>query len=165
KLWAIASVVHSFVNAAEGQPTSVEKAEIREFKSGAEWTNIMEKQGFYRVSNQALVLKDDPTQNAMMIFAKKPQTKNDLEQIMNARKDCNRPKEGSRYTWIEWGNVNFSKEYANFVQNHHSYAFNYIGYLRQHWKHFFYFVKESFQDEDVTFCHSLFNDGMAMNLF
>lgn len=164
KIVAIASVVHSFVNAANGESSAVETKEVREFKSAAFWTRVMEKQGFKRVSAKALILKDDPTQNAMMAFSKTPQTKADLLQLVDTRVDCQRPREGSRSTWIEWGNVRFAKDYAAFIQNHHAYAFNYIGYMRQHWKHFYHFFKESLKDTQ-SLKASILNEGMAMNLF
>jgi hypothetical protein len=41
---------------------------------------------------------------------------------------------GTRATWIEWGNVRFSKQYAHYIQDHHAYAFDFIGHMRQHWQ-------------------------------
>lgn len=165
ELKAIAAVVHSFVNAADGTKWEVESQEIREFKSEDEWTDLMEKHGFTRISPKALVLKDDPTENAMMAFVKAPQTLEELKQAIAYRNDCTRPKEGSRSTWIEWGNVRYSKQYADYVQDHHAYAFDYIGHMRQHWKHFYYFVKESLKDKNVSLWHSIFCDAMLMNSF
>ena len=48
-LHAIASVVHSFVNAANKTPWEVEKNEIRAFKSAQDWTALMEKHQFIRI--------------------------------------------------------------------------------------------------------------------
>lgn len=164
-LRAIASVVHTFVNAAEGSSWEIESQEVREFKSCDKWTQLMQKHGFTRISDKALVLKDDPTENAMMAFVKTPANLEELKQAISYRSDCTRPKEGTRATWIEWGNVRFSKQYASFIQNHHAYAFDYIGHLRQHWQHFYQFFKESVKDKDVRLQDLLFSDNMAMNAF
>lgn len=164
-LKAIAAVVHTFVNAADGVKWEVEKKEVREFKSEQEWTQLMEKHGFKRISPDSLVLKDDPTENALFAFVKKPTTLSDLKQAIGYRNDCQRPKEGTRATWIEWGNVRYSKQYAQYLQNHHSYAFDSIGHLRQHWKYFYHFVKESLSDPDISAKHLLLSDNMVMNLF
>lgn len=160
----IAAGVHTFVNVNE-EPWEVESKEIRDFRSMAEWTQFMEAHGFTRITPKALILKDDPTANAMTAFVKTPKTIDELKQAMSYRNDCLRPKDGTRATWIEWGNVRFSKQYAEFVQDHHDYAFDYIGHLRQHWKHFYYYVKESLHDKDVKLKDLIFSDNMAMNLF
>lgn len=164
-LKAIAAVVHTFVNASDGVKWEVEKKEIREFKSAKEWTQLMENHGFKRISNQELVLKDDPTENAMFAFVKAPTSLEELRQAISYRNDCKRPKEGSRATWIEWGNVRFSKQYAEYIQNHHAYAFDYVGHLRQHWKHFYNFLTESVKDPEINLKDLIFSDNMAMNLF
>jgi hypothetical protein len=162
---AIATVVHTFVNAADGVSWEIESKEIREFKSLDEWTTLMKRHGFKLVSNQKLVLENDPTQNAMFAFVKEPTTLEELKQAISYRNDCTRPKEGTRATWIEWGNVRFSKQYAEYIQNHHAYAFDYIGHLRQHWQHFFSFIKECRHDKEVRLKDVLLSDNMAMNLF
>lgn len=164
-LEAIASVVHTFVNAADGVSWESEQKEIREFKSLNEWTTLMENHGFKRISPQELVLPEDPTENAMIAFIKNPTNLEELKETISYRNDCARPKEGTRATWIEWGNVRFSKQYAHYVQNHHAYAFDFIGHMRQHWQHFYYFLKESLKDPDVRLKDLLFSDNMAMNLF
>lgn len=165
ELKAIASVVHTFVNAADGVSGEIEKKEIREFKSLDEWTELMEKHGFKRISKQELVLEDDPTENAMWAFVKAPTNLDELREAIDYRNDCTRRKEGTRATWIEWGNVRFSKQYAEYIQNHHDYAFDYIGHMRQHWQHFYHFLKESIQDKDVRLRDLIFSDNMMMNLF
>lgn len=165
QLKAIAAVVHTFVNASEGASWEIEGNEIREFKSLTDWTQFMGEHGFVAVSKKFHVLKDDPTENAMFAFVKQPQTLEELRQAISYRNDCTRPKEGTRATWIEWGNVRFSKKYAEYTQNHHAYAFDFIGHMRQHWTHFYYFVKESLKDKEVSLTHSIFCDAMLMNLF
>lgn len=162
---AIAAVVHTFVNAADGVSWEVEKKEIREFKSAEEWTALMQRHGFTRISNEALVLKDDPTENAMMAFVKAPTTLEELQQAISYRNDCTRTKDGTRGTWIEWGNVRFAKQYAAFIQNHHAYAFDYIGHIRQHWKHFYHYMKESIQDPEISLKDLLLSDNFSMNMF
>lgn len=162
---AIAAVVHTFVNAADGVSWEVENKEVREFKSADEWKAFMQAHGFTPISNQTLVLKDDPTENAMMAFIKTPTSFEELRQVINYRNDCTRPKDGTRATWIEWGNVRFAKQYASYIQNHHAYAFDYIGHMRQHWKHFFYYLKESVKDPEVNLKDLLLSDNIAMNLF
>lgn len=165
ELKSIASLVHTFVNIAGDVSWEVESKEVREFKSMDEWTRIMERHGFTRISPKSLVLKDDPTANAMTAFVKTPKTVDELKAAINYRSDCTRPKEGTRATWIEWGNVRSSKQYAQFIQNHHSYAFDYIGHMRQHWKHFYHFVKETLNDKDADKKISMQFDNLAMNLF
>lgn len=162
---AIAAVVHTFVNAAEGVSWEVEKQEIREFKSADEWTALMQAHGFTRVSNETLVLKDDPTENAMMAFVKTPTSLAELKQAISYRNDCTRSKDGTRGTWIEWGNVRFAKQYAAFIQDHHSHAFDYIGHMKQHWKHFYHYMKESIKDPEISLKDLLLSDNMSMNLF
>ncbi len=164
-LRAIASVVHSFVNAADGVSWEVESKEVREFKSSEEWTQLMQTHGFTRISEKALVLPEDPTENAMMAFVRTPTNLEELQQAISYRNDCTRPKNGTWATWIEWGNVRFSKQYAEFIQDHHNYAFDYVGHMRQHWRHFYQFLKESINDNDMKLKDVLFSDNMAMNLF
>lgn len=162
---AIATVVHTFVNAAAGVKWEIENREIRNFQSLDEWTALIEKHGFTRISPKHLVLKDDPTENGMIAFVKNPTNLDELRQAAAYRNDCTRAKEGTRATWIEWGNVRFSKQYAEFIQDHHSYAFDFIGHLRQHWQHFYHFVKESMNDKEIKFRDLVFSDNMAMNMF
>lgn len=162
---ALASVVHSFVNAADHIPWKVESKEIRTFKSIEDWTTFMQSHGFTRISKESLVLKDDPTQNAMIAFVKTPKTLEELKTAISYRNDCTRPKQGTRATWIEWGNVRSSKQYADFIQNHHAYAFDFIGHIRQHWQHFYHFITESRQDPDIRLKDLVFSNDMAMNLF
>ncbi|MDR2539921.1 MAG: class I SAM-dependent methyltransferase [Chlamydiales bacterium] len=162
---ALASVVHSFVNAADHIPWEVEHKEVRTFKSIENWSTFMQSHGFTRISQEVLVLKDDPTQNAMIAFVKTPKTMEELKTAIFYRNDCTRPKRGTRATWIEWGNVRSSKQYADFIQNHHAYAFDFIGHIRQHWQHFYHFIRESKQDPDTRLKDLIFSNDMAMNLF
>lgn len=164
-LKAIAAVVHAFVNAENGVSWEVESQEVREFKSEEEWTQLMENHGFKRISNESLVLDQDPTENAMFAFIKKPTSLEELKEAISYRNDCTRPKEGTRATWIEWGNVRFSNEYADYIQDHHSYAFDFVGHMRQHWQHFFFFLKECINDKEICFKDVLFSNNMGMNLF
>ena len=162
---AIAAVVHSFVNAADGVEWKIEEKEVREFKSVAEWVRLMEKHRFTCLSNDRLVLKDDTTENALFGFVKSPNSLEELRQAIAYRNDCQRTKIGTRATWLEWGNVRSSKAYAEYIQSHHAYAFDHIGHLRQHWQHFFQFFKESYQDPEVPLKDLLFSDNMVVNLF
>ena len=162
---AIASVVHSFVNAADGVSLSVEEKEVREFYSLDDWTDFMENHGFTRISPESLVLTDDPTKNAMFAFVKTPKTLNDLKHAMHYLKNSVRPREGTQATWIEWGNVRFAKQYAEHIQTKSASSFDYIGHLRQHWQHFYHFVKESVIDPEQSKKDLFFSDSMAMNLF
>ncbi|MBS0634024.1 MAG: class I SAM-dependent methyltransferase [Verrucomicrobia bacterium] len=161
KLAAMVSVVHSFVNAANKTPWAVESKEVRDFQSLDHWKKLLEKHKFVQVTPEQLVLKDDPTQNAMMAFVKAPENLEELRQAAHYRSDCVRPQDGTRATWIEWGNVRYSKQYAEFVQNHHSYDFDYIGHLRQHWRYVYEYIKESKRAN----CFKPFSDNMAMNVF
>ena len=161
----IASVVHTFVNATAKISPEIERKEIREFKSLDEWTALMENQGFERISPEGLILKDDPTANAMIAFVKKPKNWGELQQAISYRSDAQRSKQGTRATWIEWGNVRSSKQYAEFIQTHPSYAFDFIGHLGQHWKYFHEFWKESRNDPEIRLKDLVFSGDMAMNQF
>jgi hypothetical protein len=163
-LAAIVSVVHTFVNAANAVSPEIENREVREFQSSAQWTEVMKRHHFTPISNKNLVLKDDPTENGMMAFVRTPETLDELRQAIQYRSDCTRPIEGTRATWIEWGNVRFSKQYAEFIQNHHAYAFDYLGHMSQHWEYFYHYVKESMQD-GLSLKDLVLSDNMAMNLF
>lgn len=165
KVAAIASMVHTFVNIADKQPWEVESKEVRNFVSMETWEKYLRRSGFTRVSPKCLVLKDDPTENGMAIFVKTPKTVDELKSAMQYRTDGLRSKQGTRATWIEWGNVRSAKEYASFLQNHHAFAFDYIGHLRQHWQHFYHYVKENLKDPEVSNLGFLFSGDMAMNLF
>lgn len=159
-LRAIVSVVHSFVNAADGVSPEIEQAEIREFKSLSAWTDRMSEAGFTRVSpEKGLVIQDDPTENGMMLFVKAPQNLKELREASRYRADAIRPVDGTRATWIEWGNVRFAKNYAEFIQTHHAYAFDYIGHIKQHFTHFREYLKGK------SFTQVLKADNLAMNLF
>ncbi|MBM3193818.1 MAG: FAD-binding protein [Chlamydiae bacterium] len=159
-LRAIVSVVHSFVNAADGVSPEIEQAEIREFKSLSAWTDKMNEAGFTRVSpEKGLVIQDDPTENGMMLFVKAPQNLKELREAAKYRAHAIRPVDGTRATWIEWGNVRFSKSYAEFIQTHHAYAFDYIGHIKQHFTHFKEYMKGK------SFIEALKADNLAMNLF
>ncbi len=168
-LWAIASVVHSFVNAADGVAWDVEKSEVREFHSAEYWTRFMEGHHFTRISPDNLILKDDPTQNGMMAFVRNPTNLSELQQAAQYRKDCVRSPDGTRATWIEWGNVRYSKQFAEFTQTRHAYAFDYIGHLKQHWNYFSSYITESRKDlplRDMIFAGNFaLTDNFAMNLF
>jgi hypothetical protein len=159
-LRAIVSVVHSFVNAADGVLPEVESLEVREFKSLDAWTEVMGQQGFTRVSGEkGVVLEDDPTENGMMLFIKAPQNLEELREAAKYRANALRPIDGTKATWIEWGNVRFAKNYAQFIQTHHAYAFDYIGHIKQHFTHFKEYMKGR------SFTEALKADNLAMNLF
>ena len=163
KLHAIASVVHSFVNAANGTPWEVEKNEIRAFKSAQEWVKFMEKHQFIRVSPKQLILKDDPTRNAMMAFVRKPQNLEELKIAAKYRKDSVRPVDGTKATWLEWANVRYSKQFASFIQGHHVHAFDYIGHLKQHWTHFTHYFCAA--RKDLSRKEVIMSENFGMNLF
>ncbi len=158
---AIVSVVHSFVNASDNVPWAIESKEVREFHTLDYWTKLLEKHNFTRVSKEALVLQDDPTNNAMMAFIRAPQNLDELKTAAAYRNDIDRPKDGTKATWIEWGNVRYSKQYAEFLQDHHAYAFDYVGHLRQHFRYVAEYIKESKRDNSFT----LRSDNFAMNVF
>jgi len=160
---SIASLVHTFVNAADGVSWNVERNEVRDFRSLNDWTKFMKAHNFTRISLDSLILKCDPTKNAMAAFVKNPENLNELRQTTKYRKD-NRTKDYGRSTWIEWGNVRFSNQYADFIQDHHSYAFDYIGHMRQHFKHFYYYIKDCLNDE-IKLKDIIFSDNFGMNLF
>lgn len=162
-LHAIASVVHSFVNAANGVKWEVEKREVREFHSAKHWTEVMRAHNLKRVSNKNLILEDDPTKNGMMAFVKTPQNLKELRSASRMRKDCVRSPDGTRATWIEWGNVRYSKQFAEFIQTRHAYAFDYLGHLKQHMHYFTTYLQES--RKEMPLKNILFSDNFAMNLF
>lgn len=162
---AIASMVHTFVNIAGGVSWDVEQKEVRNFISMTRWEDLLKRNGITRINRKCLILKDDPTDNGMAIFVKTPKTVDELKSAMQYRPEGLRPKQGTRATWLEWGNVRSSREYANFIQRHHAYEFDYVGHLRQHWQHFYHYVKEGLKDPDVSFTDLVFSGDMAMNLF
>ena len=163
ELKALVSVVHSFVNAASGVPWNVENREIRCFKSGDDWKELMKKHDFIHVPKELLVLQDDPTNNGMMAFVKPPQNVEELKIAGRYRKDCFRSADSTRATWIEWGNVRYAKQFAQFTQTKHSYAFDYIGHLRQHYSYFTHYLDES--RHDLGWKEIICSDNFAMNLF
>lgn len=163
ELQAMASAVHTFVNATSGVHWDVESREVRDFRSNEYWTGLMERHGFKRVLERNLVLQDDPTLNGMSIFVRSPTNLPELQAAARYRKSCVRPIEGTKATWIEWGNVRYSKQYAEFVQTRHSYAFDFIGHLRQHWTHFSQFMKH--WKRDCPSKRSFFPHDFSMNLF
>jgi SAM-dependent methyltransferase len=165
KIKAIAAVVHSFVNAVDGVSLEKESLEVRNFQPESYWTQLMERQGFTRIDTKSLILQDDPTRNAMMAFIKTPKNAEELSKAAHYQKEFHKSPTGSYATWIEWGNVRFSKSYAEFIQKHHSYAFDHIGHAVQHWIHFYQMMKASYKKEDAPISHTIFSDSMMMNLF
>lgn len=165
RIKSLASVVHSFVNAVDGLSLEAENAEISNFQPEEYWKNLLMKQGFIQLNQKSLVLKDDPTENAMTAFVRAPSTKEEVEQAALYQKKYKRSSIGSYATWVEWGNVRFEKQYAEFIQDHHSYAFDHIGHIRQHWTHFYNTIKCSLKQPDVGIKDLLFSDNTAMNLF
>lgn len=163
ELQAIASVVHSFVNASNGVTWDAEAREVREFHSAGDWTQFMQSHGFTRIFPDNLILQDDPTQNGMMAFVRNPTNFAELQIAAKYRKDCVRSPDGTRATWIEWGNVRYSKQFAEFIQTKHSYAFDYIGHLKQHWNYFTNYIQES--RKDLSLKSIIFSDNFAMNFF
>ncbi len=164
ELRSMVSVVHSFVNAADQEPWEVESLEVRNFKSMDGWAKFMENHQFTRISPEFLVLKNDPTQNGMALFAKTPQNIEELRAATQMLKNSTRAKNAHAATWIEWGNVRSSKQYAEFIQNHHSYAFDYLGQMRQHWEHAYAYIKFS-REEGVSLRELIFSSDFVMNLF
>lgn len=161
---AIASVVHSFVNAVDGVFLKQEEAEIRNFQPESYWQNLMERNGFTRIDKQGLILPEDPTQNAMMAFVKAPKRADEVEEAACYQENYLRSKVGSYATWIEWGNVRFSKQYAEFIQTNHAKDFDFTGHIYQHWTHFYHFIKKSLEVPGVDLKDLIFSDKMAMNL-
>ncbi len=157
---ALVSVVHSFVNAADGVPYQEEADEVREFKTAADWTAIMQQHGFVKVAGgNGLVLEDDPTANGMMAFVKAPTSLEELQEAARYRANAIRPIDATKATWLEWGNVRFSKAYAEFIRTHHAYEFDYLGHMGQHITHFKQYLKGR------SFRQILKADNLPMNLF
>lgn len=163
ELQALVSVVHSFVNAAAGVTWDAESKEIRSFQSEDNWKEFMERHHFIQVPHPAEVLTDDPTQNGMMAFVKAPQNLQDLKIAAKYRKDSYKTPDSTRATWIEWGNVRYAKQFAEFIQDHHASAFDYIGHLKQHWTHFTNYLTES--RRDLSWGQLICSDNFATSLF
>lgn len=163
ELQALVSVVHSFVNAAAGVTWDAESKKIRLFQSEDYWKKFMERHHFIYVPHPAEVLTDDPTQNGMMAFVKAPQNLEDLKIAAKYRKDSYKTPDSTRATWIEWGNVRYAKQFAEFIQDHHASAFDYIGHLRQHWTHFTNYLTES--RRDLSWQQIICSDNFATSLF
>ncbi|MBX9744245.1 MAG: methyltransferase domain-containing protein [Chlamydiales bacterium] len=162
-LHAMVSVVHSFVNATSREPWEVERKEVREFHSADHWTELLKRHQFIKISPDCLVLENDPTQNGMMVFVKEPTNLEELQIASRYRKDCVRPVDGTRATWIEWGNVRYAKQFAEFIQTRHWYAFDYMGHLKQHWQYFTHYLKGA--RKDLSLGQIIFSDNFAMNVF
>ncbi|MDP1609093.1 MAG: methyltransferase domain-containing protein [Chlamydiales bacterium] len=162
-LHAIVSVVHSFVNATDGASWEAESKEVREFHSADHWTQLLKRHQFAQISPDPLILENDPTQNGMMAFVKEPANIEELQIASRYRKDCVRPADGTRATWIEWGNVRYAKQFAEFIQTRHWYAFDYIGHLKQHWQYFTHYLKGA--RKDLSLGQIVFSDNFAMNVF
>ena len=162
---AMASVVHTFVNAADKISWNIESKEIRDFKSLEDWTDLLKKHGFIRIAKDKKVLKDDPTENGMIGFIKAPQNLEELKQAALYRKNFVQPAEAPKSTRIEWGNVRFSQRYADFIQDHHAYAFDYMGHLRQHWTHYKNFIKECKKNPSISFSDMFFSENGITALF
>ena len=101
----------------------------------------------------------------MAAFVKLPQKAGEVEEAAKYVKGYQRSSIGSYATWIEWGNVRFEQQFAEFIQDHHAYQFDYIGHLRQHWSHFSNTLKESWNDPEASVKDVLFSDNTMMNLF
>ncbi|MBS0627146.1 MAG: hypothetical protein JSS09_02920, partial [Verrucomicrobia bacterium] len=99
-----------------------------------------------------------------MAFIKAPKTASEVEEAACYQENYLRSNVGSYATWIEWGNVRFSKQYAEFIQTHHAKDFDFVGHIYQHWTHFYYFMKKSLETSDVDLKDFIFSDKMAMNL-
>lgn len=162
-LHAIVSVVHSFVNATDGASWEAESKEVREFHSADHWAQLLKRHQFTQISPDCLVLEDDPTKNGMMAFVKEPTNVEEIKIAARYRKDCVRPVDGTRATWIEWGNVRSAKQFAEFIQTRHWYAFDYIGHLQHHWQYFTRYLKGA--RKDLSLGQIVFSDNFAMNVF
>lgn len=162
---ALVWLVHTFVNAAAGTSWQVDSQEIRNGKSLEEWSQFMKTHGFVKVSTKDLILTDDPTDNAMMAFVRAPENLEELITASHYLKNATRPSHSTFGTGIEWGNVRFSQNYSEFVQDHHAYAFDYVGHIRQHWKFFYEFIKNALTENRSRFIDLLFSGDMAMNFF
>lgn len=160
---AIASVVHSFVNAENGTSWEIESREIRNFQTAAFWEQLLQDHHFTRISPDLLILPQDPTRNGMMAFVKEPTNLAELTEAARYRKDSVRPRNGTRATWIEWGNVRYSKQFAEFVRTKHAYAFDYLGHLKQHCRYFTAYLRESRRTQSLS--SILLSEDFAMNLF
>jgi hypothetical protein len=99
----------------------------------------------------------------MMAFVKAPQNVEDLKIAAKYRKDSYKTPDSTRATWIEWGNVRYAKQFAEFIQDHHASAFDYIGHLKQHWTHFTNYLTES--RRDLSWGQIICSDNFATSLF
>lgn len=161
----IASLVHSFVNAADGVSYEIEQGEIREFKSLEDWTRLLEGLGLERVSTSSHVLKDDPTENAMIAFVKKASNLDELKIATAYINNYKRSFVSPRATMIEWCNVRYSQSYAQFLQNHHGYSFDFIGHIKQHYSQFKLFITECRKEKSVSFSDLFFKEDLPMAFF
>src|SRR3990167_816967 len=149
-LRAIASVVHSFVNATAGVHWEIEQNEVRNFQSQEYWANLLKTHHLIPASPKHLVLNCDPTQNGMTAFIKEPTNLQELKNSARYRKDSVREADGTNATWLEWGNVRYAKDYAKFVQTKHWYAFPFLVYAKQHQKYFQSYLLHSWKEGTLT---------------
>ncbi|MFA6916578.1 MAG: class I SAM-dependent methyltransferase [Parachlamydiales bacterium] len=165
EMQSIVSVIHSIGNAAHKISREQEYEEIRDFRSSYQWTDFMKAHGFTRISKEQLVLSGDPSENTLMAFIKTPKSLSDLKQTLTYYNGYGRSKIDAASTFIQQGNARFAEAYTLHIQTQHSYTFDFIGHLKQHYIHFYHFVKECLSDKDTSKIDLLFSGGMAMNLF
>lgn len=98
-------------------------------------------------------------------YIKTPSTLEELKRALSDRNDYTQSSINTRSAFLQEGYRRSSEDYVNHIQTKHAFTFDYVGHLRQHYTHFYHFVKECLMDKDVKKRDLIFSGGMAMNLF
>lgn len=117
------------------------------------------------MSTNSLVNSTSGNNNHVAQTVPVPKDFAELKQTLSSRNDYVRSKVETCSNFIRRGNDRFYKSYVEHIQTKHAYTFNYIGHLRQHYTHFYHFVKECLNDKDIKRTSLVISSGMAMNLF
>jgi len=138
-VFAIADVVHSLVNAANGESWDVEKAEVRNFHGLGYWQELMERNGFRLVSDGQM-RDGDPTKNTLLRFEK---IATDRDRALAERREALDAVEGYRghdvgvsFQAAEWENVLAARRYAEVISRVPFYEFEFMKHLGEFWKVF-----------------------------
>jgi SAM-dependent methyltransferase len=135
KLDDLAHVVHSVFNAATGVSPEEEKQECRRFRSLADWTELLKRHGFERVS-EPLMRHGDSTLNSVVRFKKIPQGRKEIEEYLANSPDYSRDQVQTYLTSPEWHNVRLAKGYAKALKEKPFYQYSYFKEIGNTWKVF-----------------------------
>ena len=160
RLANLSAVVHSVFNAATGVKPADEAAEVRNFKSIQEWTDLLEARGF-RLLSEPHYREGDSSLNGLMKFVKiDPQDELQIvrEKLINAKPNYTRRFMQTHLTAVEWFNVESSQNLGN-VKSFWDYP--YFRDCAQLWKTLFHSTHQAAKVE--KFSKILKSDYALMN--